>query len=134
MTAQSSLSLQEAIIARLRDDAGVTALLGGPHVHDHVPRAASPPYVALARFDSRDLSSSTVAGAEHAIRLHIWPEGQGRKDAHQIANAIETALAMPLTLAGAHLVNLAVVNWQVERVGKDRYRGVLNLRAVTELE
>ena len=132
MTVQSALSLQEAIIARLRADAPLTALLGGPHVYDHAPRAATPPYVTLARFDSRDLSSSAVAGAEHAIRFHIWPECQGRKDAHRIAVAIEAAVAAPFTLVGAQLVNLAVTTWQVERVAKDHYRGILNLRAVTE--
>lgn len=132
MTATHALALQKAVIARLRGDAGLTALLGGPHVHDHVPRAASPPYVALARLESRDLSSSGVAGAEHRFTLHVWPEAQGRAGAHAIAAAIEAALSAPLTLEGAALVNLAAAGWDTARIDKDHYRGALSFRAVTE--
>jgi 2-methylaconitate cis-trans-isomerase PrpF len=132
MTADQSLGLQKAVIARLRGDAGLAALLGGAHVHDHVPRAATPPYVALVRFESRDLSSSGAEGAEHRFTLHVWPEAQGRAGAHAIAAAIETALAAPMTLDGAALVNIAATGWQVSRVDKDHYRGSLTFRAVTE--
>ena len=132
MTAAQALALQRAVIARLRDDAGLSALLGGAQVHDHVPRAAMPPYVALARFETRDLSSSGAQGAEHRFTLQVWPEAQGRAQAHSIATAIETALASPLTLDGAALVNLAATGWETARVDKDRYRGALTFRAVTE--
>ncbi len=132
MTIDHALAVQKAVIARLRDDAALAALLGGAHVHDHVPRGTSPPYVALARFESGDLSSSGAEGAEHRFTLHVWPEAQGRAQAHEIAAAIETALAASLTLNGAVLVNLAATGWQVSRLDKDRYRGALTFRAVTE--
>jgi len=132
MTATASLALQMAVIARLRGDAALVALLGGAHVHDHVPRTASPPYVALARMETRPLGSSVVTGAEHRMVLHIWPAGDGRKDAHAIAAAIEAALIAPLPLDGAHLVNLAAVSWECARLDKDHYRGALTIRAVTE--
>jgi hypothetical protein len=132
MTADQSLALQKAVIARLRGDAGLLALLGGAHVHDHVPRAAMPPYVALARFEARDLSSSGADGAEHRFTLHLWPHEKGRAEAHAIAAAIETALMAPLALDGAVLVNLAATGWETTRLDKDRYRGVLTFRAVTE--
>jgi len=132
MTAAQALALQKAAIARLRDDAALTALLGGARVHDHVARGMSPPYVALARFETRDLSSSGADGAEHRFTLHIWPEAQGRAQAHAIAAAIETALAQPLPLEDAQLVNLAATGWETTRVDKDHYRGALTFRAVTE--
>jgi hypothetical protein len=133
VTADQSLALQKAVIARLRGDAALVALLGGAHVHDNVRRAAMPPYVALARFESRDLSSSGADGAEHRFTLHVWPEAQGRAQAHAIAAAIETALVAPLALAGAVLVNLAPTGWETTRIDKDRYRGALTFRAVTEI-
>jgi len=132
MTIAHSMALQKAVIARLRDDAGLIALLGGAHVHDHVARGMRPPYVALARFESRDLGSSAADGAEHRFTLHVWPELQGRAQAHAIAAAIETALAAPMTLHGAALVNIAVTGWDTTRIDKDRYRGALTFRAVTE--
>jgi len=132
MMIESALALQAAVIARLRGDAGLLALLGGAHVHDHVPRALTPPYVALARMETRPLGSSVVTGAEHRVVFHIWPAAQGRKDAHAIAAAIETALTAPLTLDGAHLVNLSAISWACARLDKDRHRGVLAIRAVTE--
>lgn len=132
MTIAHALALQKAVIARLRDDAGLVALLGGAHVHDHVARGMAPPYVALARFESRDLSSSGAAGAEHRFALHVWPEAQGRAEAHAIAAAIETALAVPLALDDAVLVNLAATGWETTRADKDHYRGTLAFRAVTE--
>lgn len=133
MTADQSLALQKAVIARLRGDAPLVALLGGAHVHDNVPRAAVPPYVALARFEARDLSSSGADGAEHRFTLQVWPEAQGRAQAHAIAAAIEAALAAPLTLDGAVLVNLAATGWETTRIDKDHYRGALTFRAVTEI-
>lgn len=132
MTAAQAMALQKAVIARLRGDAGLTALLGGAHVHDHVARGMGPPYVALARFESRDLSSSGAESAEHRFTLHVWPRGQGRAEAHAIAAAIEAALAAPLTLDGAALVNLAATGWETARIDKDHYRGALTFRAVTE--
>lgn len=132
MTIAHSVALQKAVIARLRSDAALVALLGGAHVHDHVPRAATPPYVALARFEARDLSSSGADGAEHRFTLHVWPDAQGRLGAHEIAAAIETALTAPLTLEGAVLINLAATGWETTRLDKDRYRGALTFRAVTE--
>ena len=120
------------MIARLRGDTGLVALLGGAHVHDHVARGMGPPYVALVRFESRDLSSIGAEGGEHRFTLDVWPAGQGRAQAHAIGAAIEMALAAPLTLEGAHLVNLAVIGWQVARHDKDHYRGALAFRAVTE--
>ena len=132
MTADQSLALQKAVIARLRGDAALTSLLGGAHVHDQVPRAVPPPYVALARFESRDLGSSGAEGAEHRFTLHVWPREQGRAEAHAIAVAIEAALVAPLALDGAMLVNLAMTGWETTRLDKEHYRGSLTFRAVTE--
>lgn len=132
--AGATWALQSAIHQRLTGDAGVTALLGGPHVWDHVPRGAAHPFVTIGVSTERDWSTGDDTGAEHILTLNIWSRAPGRREADSIAAAVRHALHdQALTLTGFRLVNLRHELTEVRRdVPAEMYRGTVRLRAVTE--
>ena len=67
--AVASWALQHAIHHVLTANANVVALLGGPHVWDHVPRGAAAPYVTFGVTTERDWSTGSDAGGEHILTL-----------------------------------------------------------------
>lgn len=130
----SAWALQKAIHARLTTDAAVLALLGGPRVHDDVPRVPMFPYVSYGQSTVRDWSTGTDDAHEHIVTLHIWTRGQGRKPAHEISGAVETALdQQALAVDGHRLISLRHEFSDVRREDDgETWRGVLRFRAVTE--
>ena len=132
--ASASWALQKAIHARLTTDAAVLALLGGPRVHDDVPRGAAFPYVTFGPANARDWSTGSDDGGEHLVTLHVWSRTAGRNQAEAIASAIAAALHdQALTLSGHRLVNLRRELAEARREPDgETWRVVVRLRAVTE--
>ena len=58
--ASAGWALQRAMYETLTADAAVTAILGGPRIHDDVPRAAELPYVTIGQSSTRDWSDSAL--------------------------------------------------------------------------
>lgn len=127
-------ALQTAIHQRLTSDAPLTALLGGAHVWDHVPRGAAYPHVTIGISTERDWSTGGEPGSEHILTLNVWSRAAGRREAQSIATAVREALHnQALTLTAHRLVNLQHELSEVRRdVPSEMYRGVIRLRAVTE--
>ena len=130
----SAISLRAAIHDALKTDAPLVALLGGEKIYDEPPRDAAMPYVTLGEDVIADHSTSTEAGEEHSLTLHVWSRQGGHKEAHLIAGAALEALSQaPLSPNGHHLANLRLIVADVRREADGRtYHGIVRLRALTE--
>jgi hypothetical protein len=126
--------LQKAIYTKLVTDAPLLALLGGARIYDDVPRGAAFPYVAFGPSTTRDWSTGTEPGGEHAVTLRVWSKSGGEKEVHLVLEAIRAALHdASLTLAGHRLVSLRHELSDAARASDGEiYAGVARFRAVTE--
>ncbi len=89
------IQLQAALVAALKADAQLTALVG-TSIFDAPPKDAAPPYVAIARHDLVPRDGDAAPGQEHRLALHIWAGQPSRRAALAIA---EQVLAVALALA-----------------------------------
>jgi Protein of unknown function (DUF3168) len=130
----AALSLQQAMRAALIARSPLTALLGGAHIFDEVPRGANPPYVLFTGIETRDWSVADQKAHEHFVSLEIVTNSRSRGLAQSIAQEIETALdMMPIALVDHKLVNLRNIFINILRsVKTDNYVGTLPFRAATE--
>lgn len=130
----ASWALQKALHAQLSADAGLAALLGAPRIYDDVPRNPTFPYVTYGGSTVRDWSTGSDDGHEHIVTLHAWSRGAGRKPAHELLGALETALDQKaLALDGHRLISLRHEFSDVRREADgETWHGVLRLRAITE--
>jgi hypothetical protein len=125
-------ALQQAVHAALAADAGLADLLGGPRIHDHVPRNAVQPYVHLAEASARDWSTATEPGAEVLFSALVVSDAGGRREALAIAARVESLLHdAPLVLDGWRLGHLRHLATETKR-DKDGRRAELSFRAVLE--
>lgn len=127
-------ALQRAVYAALIGDAELTALLGGSHVYDHIPRSMEFPYIAFAQTTERDWSTGDAEASEHTLTLHIWSKAAGRREIQAIMAAARARLHdRTLVLAGYRLVNMRHEFSDVRReTDGETLRGLMRLRAVTE--
>lgn len=128
------LALRQALHDRLSHDAALLALLGGARIHDAPPKDAVLPFVTLGEAVVSDWSTGTEAGTEHALTLHAWSRAAGRREAFEIAAAVQQTLHdAPLALAGHRLANLRATTAEVRREGDGRtFHAIIRFRAVTE--
>ena len=134
MAAFASWALQRGIYQALANSSDLTALLGGVRVYDDAPQGASFPFVTLGQSVIRDWSTGTEDGAEHNLTLHVWSRSGGKKQVHDIIEAIRAVLHdQRLVLADHHLVNLRheLSEARLDPDG-DTFHGILRYRAVTE--
>ena len=128
-----SFALQKALFAALVADGALGALIAD-RIYDAPPRDAVFPYVTLGDARVADWSTSTEAGAEHRVVLHVWSRERGKKEAYAVIEAVEAALHdAPLAVEDHALVNL---RFDFADVGRDpdgvTWHGALRFRAVTE--
>lgn len=130
----SAWSLQQAVFAALGADAALTALIGASRIYDDVPQGTPLPYLTFGQSTARDWSTGTEEGSEHVLTLHVWSQSKGKKQAHEIMNAVRAVLHdQPLTLAGHRLVNLRHEFSESRREPDgDTIHGITRFRAVTE--
>jgi Protein of unknown function (DUF3168) len=130
----AALSLQNAMRAAMLARTALTALLGGAHIFDEVPRGEHPPFVAFADIETRDWSVIGEKAHEHIATLLIETNERSRRAAQTIAQEIEAALDMAqLTLDGHRLINLRLVSASISRrKTNDNFGALLRFRAVTE--
>ena len=130
MTASTGWSLQRGIYQALAN----SSELGGTRIYDDAPQAASYPFITLGQSLVRDWSTGTEDGAEHLLTLHVWSRAGGKKQVHDIIEAIKSALHdQPLTLVDQDLVNLRHEFSEARPdPDDDTYHGIVRYRAVTE--
>lgn len=127
-------ALQKALIAHLRADATLKALLGDPaRIWDDVPKGAGWPRVTVGRSESQPVAAADC-GIEHRISLRCASRFEGVEEAKAICAAVRAAVhEAPLEADGVRVVSLRANFVDVFRgQGQRSTWGVVRLRAVTE--
>jgi hypothetical protein len=134
MTTSTGWSLQRGIYQALANSSELGALLGGPRIYDDPSQAGSYPFISIGQSTVRDWSTGTEDGTEHLLTLHVWSRAGGKKQVHDIIEAIKTTLHdEPLTLVDHELVNLRHEFSEARPdADGDTYHGIVRYRAVTE--
>ena len=131
---EAASSLHRSVYDTLVADPVITALLGGTHVYDHVPRGSRFPYITFDQTSARDWSTGSGPGYEHFLTLHVWSQAPGRAELHDIMAAVYNLLHdQQIAVSGFHLINLRQQSSEVRRENDgETWRGVIRLRGVTE--
>lgn len=127
--------LQAAIVAALRADTELVALLGdADRIQDRVPPGRALPFVAIGRTSAKDWSTDDRTGEEHLVTLRGWSRATSRDEVLAMAERAAAALA---GLAGVHggtrIVSFEPVSSDHGYEPADRaWRATLRFRALTE--
>lgn len=89
--AEPSLDLQKAVIATLKADASVTALVG-QRIYDQVPPNATFPYVSWGPDQVLADKADCQNGFEVFAQIDVWSRAPGKPEAKRIAGAVRAAL------------------------------------------
>ncbi|HEY0281401.1 MAG TPA: DUF3168 domain-containing protein [Rhizomicrobium sp.] len=131
----SSWALQQAVFAALAMSDALKEIAGDPpRVFDAVPRAGAFPYIVVGEDSETNWDTATESGSEHALAIHIWSRGGGRKESKLAAEAVREALhGASLALDGHTLVDLRYLSADFARESDgETFRATLRFRAVTE--
>lgn len=93
--ADPDLEVQTGIIAKLKADAGVLALLGGmANVFDSPPGTPPSPYITVGDGQTvPDLADNGYDGADVYVNVHVWSRRDGdMTEAKLIAAAVKASL------------------------------------------
>lgn len=127
-------ALQKALIAHLRGDAALKALLGDPaRIWDQPPAEPLFPHLQIGRCESRPVAADGC-GMEHSLTLTCASTFGGTEEAKAVSAAARARLfEAALTADGMRTISLRVVFADVFRSpGLKRTWAVLRLRAITE--
>ena len=127
-------ALQKALIAHLRADGAVRALLGEPaRVWDEAPRGALWPHLSFGRSESRPVAADGC-GVEHTLSLRCASRFLGTEEAKAILAAVRAAIhEAALEADGVRTVSIRATYADVFRsADQKRVWGLLRVRAVTE--
>jgi len=128
-------ALQKALIAHLRADAAVRALLGDPaRIHDAAAGAVREfPHLQIGRCESRPVRADG-GGVEQALALTVVSRFRGSEEAKAVLAAVRVSLNdAALEADGVRTVSLSVAFADVfPSADGARTFAVLRVRAVTE--
>ena len=125
-------ALQKAMLARLKADPALDALLAG-RVFDQAPEGAETPTLVIGRCESRPVAAADC-GVEQRLTLTVVSRFVGMEEAKAVAAAVRACLeAAALEADGVRPATLRTVFSDVFRAGDGRRTyAVVRLRAVTE--
>ena len=111
-----SLQLQRALVAVLKADAGVNAIIAG-RIYDAVPGGAVKPYLSFGPFQMLPEHGSCLDGGEAFVTLDGWAAGPDTVQVKQLGAAVAKALDLaPIVLdAPPRLVEMTVEQTQYMR-------------------
>ena len=127
-------ALVKALIAWLKGDGGLQALLGDPvRVWDQPPEEPAFPHLLIGKGESRGLNADG-GGVEHRLTLTCVSRFNGMEEVRAVAAAVRARVAdAPLETDGVRAVSLGVTFTDVFRSADlKRAWAVMRLRAVTE--
>jgi len=130
----SSLAVQKAVIARLRADPGVIAIVGN-RIYDNPPPEADFPYLSIGPDQTLPDRASCYDGSEVILQIDGWSRTPGFQEVKTIAEAVRAALTdAPLDLSPAYrLVDIALDQLQTLRDPDGLTdHAVISFRALTE--
>ena len=100
--------LQGALVAALRADAALTALIGPDKVFDAPMKGTQPPFLAIDRHDIAPRDGDAAPGNEHRLVVTAWHPDANRRAVAEIAERV-LAVALDGELSGPELrVTLAM--------------------------
>jgi hypothetical protein len=114
--ADPSLQLQKAIVAALKADAGVDAIIAG-RIYDAVPGSAVKPYLSFGAFQLLPEHGDCLDGGEAFVTLDGWAAGPDTVQVKSLGSAVAKALdRAPIVLTdGQRLVEMSVEQTQYMR-------------------
>lgn len=127
-------ALQKALIAWLKADAALQALLGEPaRIWDEPPAQPEFPNLRVGGSQSRAVAADGC-GIEHSMTLHCVSRFGGTEEAKAVCAAVRARLDGAIVEAdGVRTVSLRATFADIFRSGDlRRTYGVIRLRAVTE--
>ena len=127
-------ALQKALIAHLRADAALQALLGNPaRVWDATPRGAGYPHLLIGKSESKAVEADGC-GVEHVLTLRCASRFEGTEEAKAVIAAVRAAIhEAGLEADGIRTVSIRATYADVFRSSDHkRVWGVIRVRAVTE--
>ena len=127
-------ALQTALIAWLKDDVALRALLGDPaRIWDEAPEGAGYPRLTLGRSESRPVGADGC-GIEHRLTLTCASTFRGTEEAKAVVAAVRARLQdAALEGGGVRTIGLSVVFSDVFRSADHRRTwAVMRVRAMTE--
>jgi hypothetical protein len=128
------LALQKALIAHLKADGGVQALLGEPaRIWDAAPKQPGLPHLLIGRSESRPVRADG-GGFEHTLTLTVVSRFRGTEEAKAVLAAVRLRLTDAVVeVDGVRAVSLRVAFADVfSSANGARTFAVLRVRAVTE--
>jgi hypothetical protein len=84
------IEVQEALVAALKGDAALLALVGGA-VFDAPPKGQAPPYVVIRRHDMVQRNGDLAVLQEHRVLVHCWADQPSRRRVLEIAEEVVAA-------------------------------------------
>ena len=132
--ADPSLALQKAIVAALKADAGVNAIIAG-RIYDAVPGGAQKPYVSFGPFQLLPEHGDCLDGGEAFVTLDAWAAGPETVQVKSLGAAVARALdRAPLTFDdGQRLIEMSVEQTQYMRdPDGTTAHGIITVHAWTE--
>jgi len=121
-----SLELQAAIVSKLKNDAGVNAVVG-QRIYDEVPNNPTFPYISLGDNQVLPDKADCIDGVELFWQIDGWARDPTFPMTKQISKAIVAALDdQPLTLSGynAVVVEINTINYLHDPDGITRHVAV----------
>lgn len=103
--------LMKAIIALLRDDASIGALIGD-RIYTKIPQKETFPY-AYVQINSGDFSGKDFTGMEHTVEIKVFSRKDSPKECAQVRSALYNALNRiedTLTLDTGHVASVNFIN------------------------
>lgn len=129
-----ALPLEAAIVAKLKADAGVTAL-AGTRVYDSPPVSPTFPYVTIGPTQVLPDKADCIDGTEVFQQIDVWSRTSGSPGAKRLGAAVVAALDdQDLTVAGysAVVFELQDAQYLLDPDGLTHH-GVVNFRALLQL-
>lgn len=87
------IALQSTLVAALKSDATLTALIGSNAIFDAPPKGKSAPYIVIARHDTLPRDGDGTPGFEHRVLIHLWHADASRKAVLALADAVTAVVA-----------------------------------------
>ena len=132
-----ALATQAALIAALKADSAVAALVG-TRIYDEPPQGVTFPYIRLTDISPSAWDTDCTEGAAVQIGLQVHSRAtQGRVEAVRIAEAIQSALhrqETSLSVSGFNLIEMRFQTYVTNRDDEGRgYTSRMALQALLEV-
>lgn len=133
MSADSQWAVQQAIVAKLKGAAALTAIVG-QRIYDDVPQGTAYPYIVVDDMTSVPFDTQGGVGAQVGVNIYCWSQYRGRKEVRQMMDAIYAALnRQALTISGhAHIDTLFMTSSTFRQGDGRTYSGMTSFRVTTE--